>query len=185
MWPCRSTCSFDFAPYRLSGTVYGALLNHRAALAALGEAVTSRRTRRRRRRRCCTSSRATRWSRPATRSVGLPAGASSRSAPRSASSSAAPPAGSAEAEALEHVAGYVIVADLQRAARLATTGRRSASRRATAPARSARASWPAPPSPTPTRSASRARSTAAGARDAAPPACFARRRGCSPTSASS
>jgi 5-oxopent-3-ene-1,2,5-tricarboxylate decarboxylase / 2-hydroxyhepta-2,4-diene-1,7-dioate isomerase len=31
--------SFAFAPYRLSGTVYGTLLNHRPALAALGEAV--------------------------------------------------------------------------------------------------------------------------------------------------
>jgi hypothetical protein len=30
---------FDFAPYRLSGVVYGALLNHRPQLAALGEAV--------------------------------------------------------------------------------------------------------------------------------------------------
>jgi 5-oxopent-3-ene-1,2,5-tricarboxylate decarboxylase/2-hydroxyhepta-2,4-diene-1,7-dioate isomerase len=30
---------FDVAPYRLSGTVYGTLLNHRSALAALGEAV--------------------------------------------------------------------------------------------------------------------------------------------------
>ena len=40
---------FDVAPYRLSGTVYGVLLNHRDALAALGEAATSRRTRRRRR----------------------------------------------------------------------------------------------------------------------------------------
>jgi len=30
---------FDESPYRLSGTVYGALLNHRSALAALGEAV--------------------------------------------------------------------------------------------------------------------------------------------------
>lgn len=31
--------SFDVAPYRLSGTVYGVLMNHRAALDALGEAV--------------------------------------------------------------------------------------------------------------------------------------------------
>ena len=31
---------FDFAPYRLSGTVYGVLLNHRDALAALGEAAS-------------------------------------------------------------------------------------------------------------------------------------------------
>src|SRR3984957_11154274 len=31
---------FDIAPYALSGTVYGTLLNHRTALAALGEAVT-------------------------------------------------------------------------------------------------------------------------------------------------
>ncbi len=31
----------DVSPYRLSGTVYGALLNHRTALAALGEAVHS------------------------------------------------------------------------------------------------------------------------------------------------
>lgn len=31
--------SFGFAPYRLSGTVYGVLLNHAAALAALGGAV--------------------------------------------------------------------------------------------------------------------------------------------------
>lgn len=30
---------FDVAPYRLSGTVYGTLLNHRSALAALGEAA--------------------------------------------------------------------------------------------------------------------------------------------------
>ena len=29
----------EVAPYRLSGTVYGALLNHRSALAALGDAV--------------------------------------------------------------------------------------------------------------------------------------------------
>jgi 5-oxopent-3-ene-1,2,5-tricarboxylate decarboxylase / 2-hydroxyhepta-2,4-diene-1,7-dioate isomerase len=31
--------SMDVAPYRLSGTVYGALLNHRSALAALGDAL--------------------------------------------------------------------------------------------------------------------------------------------------
>ena len=31
---------FDFAPYRLSGTVYGVVLNHRDALAALGEAAS-------------------------------------------------------------------------------------------------------------------------------------------------
>jgi 5-oxopent-3-ene-1,2,5-tricarboxylate decarboxylase / 2-hydroxyhepta-2,4-diene-1,7-dioate isomerase len=31
---------FDVPPYRLSGTVYGTLLNHRSALAALGEAVS-------------------------------------------------------------------------------------------------------------------------------------------------
>ena len=31
--------SFDFAPYRLSGTVYGVLLNHLPALAALGDAA--------------------------------------------------------------------------------------------------------------------------------------------------
>jgi 5-oxopent-3-ene-1,2,5-tricarboxylate decarboxylase/2-hydroxyhepta-2,4-diene-1,7-dioate isomerase len=31
--------SFDFAPWRLSGQVFGVLLNHRPALAALGEAV--------------------------------------------------------------------------------------------------------------------------------------------------
>jgi len=30
---------FDVAPYALSGTVYGVLLNHRSALAALGDAV--------------------------------------------------------------------------------------------------------------------------------------------------
>ncbi len=30
---------FDLAPYRLSGTVYGALMNHRSALAALGDAA--------------------------------------------------------------------------------------------------------------------------------------------------
>jgi 5-oxopent-3-ene-1,2,5-tricarboxylate decarboxylase/2-hydroxyhepta-2,4-diene-1,7-dioate isomerase len=30
---------FDVPPYRLSGTVYGTLLNHRSAFAALGEAV--------------------------------------------------------------------------------------------------------------------------------------------------
>src|SRR5229473_5277753 len=31
---------FDVPPYRLSGAVYGALLNHRSALAALGDAVS-------------------------------------------------------------------------------------------------------------------------------------------------
>ena len=31
------TAKFDAAPYRLSGSVYGALLNHRSALAALGD----------------------------------------------------------------------------------------------------------------------------------------------------
>src|SRR5262245_9525658 len=31
--------SFAFAPYRLSGTVYGVLLNHAPALAALGSQV--------------------------------------------------------------------------------------------------------------------------------------------------
>jgi 5-oxopent-3-ene-1,2,5-tricarboxylate decarboxylase/2-hydroxyhepta-2,4-diene-1,7-dioate isomerase len=35
----RPVSSFDIAPYRLSGTVYGVLMNHRAALAALGDAV--------------------------------------------------------------------------------------------------------------------------------------------------
>ena len=30
---------FGVPPYRLSGTVYGALLNHRSALEALGEAA--------------------------------------------------------------------------------------------------------------------------------------------------
>ena len=35
----NSALSFDVPPYRLSGTVYGALLNHRTALAALGQAV--------------------------------------------------------------------------------------------------------------------------------------------------
>jgi 5-oxopent-3-ene-1,2,5-tricarboxylate decarboxylase/2-hydroxyhepta-2,4-diene-1,7-dioate isomerase len=32
--------AFDIPPYRLSGTVYGALLNHRSALAALGPAAS-------------------------------------------------------------------------------------------------------------------------------------------------
>jgi 5-oxopent-3-ene-1,2,5-tricarboxylate decarboxylase/2-hydroxyhepta-2,4-diene-1,7-dioate isomerase len=34
-----SSVSFDVTPFRLSGTVYGTLLNHRDALAALGDAV--------------------------------------------------------------------------------------------------------------------------------------------------
>lgn len=34
-----AAAAFAFAPYRLSGTVYGVLLNHAPALAALGEAV--------------------------------------------------------------------------------------------------------------------------------------------------
>ena len=73
--------------------------------------ASSRPTRRRRRRRCSTSSRATPWSRPARRCASTTRPASSRSAPRSASSSAAPPARVGEAEALDFVAGYVIVAD--------------------------------------------------------------------------
>ena len=35
----HATVAFDVAPYRLSGTVYGALLNHATALRALGDAV--------------------------------------------------------------------------------------------------------------------------------------------------
>ncbi len=35
-----SSIACDVAPYRLSGTVYGALLNHRSALAALGGAAS-------------------------------------------------------------------------------------------------------------------------------------------------
>jgi 5-oxopent-3-ene-1,2,5-tricarboxylate decarboxylase/2-hydroxyhepta-2,4-diene-1,7-dioate isomerase len=35
------TSPFGFAPYRLSGTVYGVLLNHAPALAALGDAVNA------------------------------------------------------------------------------------------------------------------------------------------------
>ncbi|MDQ2736081.1 MAG: fumarylacetoacetate hydrolase family protein [Pseudomonadota bacterium] len=35
----RSESCFDIAPYRLSGTVYGVLMNHHAGLAALGDAV--------------------------------------------------------------------------------------------------------------------------------------------------
>jgi 5-oxopent-3-ene-1,2,5-tricarboxylate decarboxylase / 2-hydroxyhepta-2,4-diene-1,7-dioate isomerase len=35
----RIAVSMEVPPYRLSGTVYGALLNHRTALAALGDAV--------------------------------------------------------------------------------------------------------------------------------------------------
>jgi 5-oxopent-3-ene-1,2,5-tricarboxylate decarboxylase / 2-hydroxyhepta-2,4-diene-1,7-dioate isomerase len=35
-----SSIPFDVPPYRLSGTVYGALLNHRSALAAIGEAAS-------------------------------------------------------------------------------------------------------------------------------------------------
>jgi 5-oxopent-3-ene-1,2,5-tricarboxylate decarboxylase/2-hydroxyhepta-2,4-diene-1,7-dioate isomerase len=35
-----SDVTMDVPPYRLSGTVYGALLNHRTALSALGNAVT-------------------------------------------------------------------------------------------------------------------------------------------------
>jgi len=35
-----STLSLQIAPYRLSGTVYGALLNHRSALGELGEAAS-------------------------------------------------------------------------------------------------------------------------------------------------
>lgn len=34
--------AFDFPPFRLSGTVYGALLNHRSALEALGDAVNGK-----------------------------------------------------------------------------------------------------------------------------------------------
>jgi 5-oxopent-3-ene-1,2,5-tricarboxylate decarboxylase/2-hydroxyhepta-2,4-diene-1,7-dioate isomerase len=36
-----TTPLFGFAPYRLSGTVYGVLLNHAPALAALGDAVNA------------------------------------------------------------------------------------------------------------------------------------------------
>jgi 5-oxopent-3-ene-1,2,5-tricarboxylate decarboxylase / 2-hydroxyhepta-2,4-diene-1,7-dioate isomerase len=37
----HSSFSFDFAPYRSGGTVYGVLLNHAPALAALGDAVNA------------------------------------------------------------------------------------------------------------------------------------------------
>ena len=35
----RAAICFDFEPYRLSGNVYGALLNHRSALTELGPKV--------------------------------------------------------------------------------------------------------------------------------------------------
>ncbi len=35
-----SSMTFDVPPYRLSGTVYGTLLNHRSALAAIGDAAS-------------------------------------------------------------------------------------------------------------------------------------------------
>lgn len=38
---CLQNTQFGFAPYRLSGTVYGVLLNHAPALAALGDAVNA------------------------------------------------------------------------------------------------------------------------------------------------
>ena len=63
----------DFAPPPV-GTVYGTLLNHRAALAALGDAVHAAALQgAAARRRCCTSSRATPW--PAHgAAVAVPAG---------------------------------------------------------------------------------------------------------------
>ena len=46
--PRSPAVPIDVPPYRLSGVVYGTLLNHRDALAALGAAVNHRRTRPRR-----------------------------------------------------------------------------------------------------------------------------------------
>ncbi|MGZ5772670.1 MAG: fumarylacetoacetate hydrolase family protein, partial [Caldimonas sp.] len=40
MFAPRSAPCFDVAPFRLSGSVYAALLNHRRSLDALGESVT-------------------------------------------------------------------------------------------------------------------------------------------------
>ena len=37
--PCIAV-TMDVAPYRLSGTVYGALLNQRTALQSLGDAIS-------------------------------------------------------------------------------------------------------------------------------------------------
>lgn len=39
--PAPFHCHFEFAPWRLSGAVYGTLLNDRAALAALGDAASA------------------------------------------------------------------------------------------------------------------------------------------------
>ena len=102
---------FDVPPYRLSGMVYGALLNHRSALGRRSAMPVSRPTRLRPRLPCSTSSRA----------IPSPSGASRRDTGRSPElevgaslgwSSAERRAGSRRPRALEHVAGYLIVADV-------------------------------------------------------------------------
>jgi 2-keto-4-pentenoate hydratase/2-oxohepta-3-ene-1,7-dioic acid hydratase in catechol pathway len=168
---------FAFAPYRLSGTVYGVLMNHRAALAALGEAahqppykappkapvlyVKPRNT-------LVAPGAPLRIDDPAGElEVGAALGiVIGRTACRVA-----------ESEAMDFVAGYVIVADCS-LPHDSYFRRRSASRRATARARSGRKSSLGPTLSIPMRSASASWSTAArctrpepAGRFAASPAC--------------
>ena len=110
--------------------VYGTLLNHRAALAALGDAVNAAAVQGAAAgRRCCTSSRATRSGRRRRRRA-VPAGAAALRGRRDAGHRHRPqrPAACRPGEALEHVAGYTDRQRRQRAARAASTGRRCASR---------------------------------------------------------
>ena len=103
---------FDVPPYRLSGAVYGTLLNHRSALAALGEAVNQ-----------------PPYDRPPAapvlyikpRNTLAPSGSVVRIPPGTPDLEVGPCLGMvmgrtacrvSESRALDHVAGYLIVADV-------------------------------------------------------------------------
>ena len=174
---CRPGLAFEVAPFRLSGTVYGdAAEPPPLALAALGDAGRSGAVQGAPKASSSPSSRATRSSLPARAMRSRRrAGALEVGAALGIVIGTHAPARVAEADALGHVAGYVIVARLQRCRTLATSGRRSASRRATRRASDRRRGRRArDESPIPTRSAIRVFVDGALAHDRrAPPSTFA------------
>ena len=132
---------FDIPPYRLSGVVVGPLLNHRDALAALGNAVNEPPYKAPPKAPILYIKPRNTWL-DAGEAIVVPADVR-RARDRRDAGPGDRPHGlprRREAQALDFVAGYVIVNDVSVPHDVASTGRRCASRRATASARSGRVS---------------------------------------------
>lgn len=149
------------------GTVYGTLLNHHDALAALGDAVNAPPYKAAPKAPILYIKPRNTWL-DAGDAIVVPAGVPELEIGATLGLVIGRPACRVtEADALSYVAGYVIVNDVSVRTR-PTTGRRCVSRRVTPSARSGR-SWRATRSHRPMRSASSSRSTARPCNAPAPP----------------